>query len=554
MTESFDYVIVGAGSAGCVLANRLSEDQRVSVCLLEAGPADWNPYIHIPAGFIKTFTDPRINWLYEMEPSDGTGGRRIGQPRGKTLGGSSSINGHAFTRGNRFDFDNWAQRGNRGWGYADVLPYFRRLESRLGPGDDAFRGREGPLAVSDMDWRHPLCDAFIDGASELGIPRNPDYNGARQEGISYTQRAIAKGRRISTARAYLHPIKNRDNLRVITKAHTTGLVMDGKRVTGVRYVKGGRAGGREVEIEAAREVILSGGAINSPQLLQTSGIGPVELLNSLGVEVSHALAGVGENLRDHYAMRLSARVKNADSINEQIRGVRFLGELAKWAMARKGVLSLNPTLVYCFWRSRPEIDINDLHMAFTPASYKEGMMNDLEDYPGMTAGVWQQRPESVGYLRARSADPFEHPEIQPNYLSQETDRRVLIAGARLMRALLRTDAMSHYFDHETFPGDCVQTDDEWLDAIKQRATTVYHLMGTCRMGPDTDPTAVVDDNLRVHGLAGLRVVDASVMPMMPSGNLNASTIMIAEKASDMILEKPPMEPIIVPEADEGGTK
>ncbi|MBT6093882.1 MAG: choline dehydrogenase [Rhodospirillaceae bacterium] len=546
--ESFDYIIVGAGSAGCVLANRLSADPGVSVCLLEAGPPDWNPYIHIPAGFIKTFTAPSVNWLYEMEPSEGTGGRRIGQPRGKTLGGSSSINGHAFTRGNRTDFDHWAQRGNRGWGYADVLPYFRRLENRVGAGDDTFRGRDGPLTVTNMDWHHPLCEAFVEGAQELGIPRNLDYNGAKQEGVSYTQRAIAGGRRMSTARAFLHPVKHRPNLRVITRAHSTGLIMDGKSVTGVRYAKGGR-GGKEIEISAGREVILSGGAINSPQLLQTSGIGPVELLQSLGVEVRHALEGVGENLRDHYAMRLSARVKNADSINEQIRGVRFLGELAKWVFARKGVLSLNPTLVYCFWRSRPEIDISDLHMAFTPASYKEGMMNDLEDYPGMTAGVWQQRPESSGYLRACSADPFEQPLIQPNYLADENDRRVLIAGARLMRSLLRTDAMAPYFDYETFPGDAVQSDDEWLDAIKGRGTTVYHLMGTCRMGPVTDPTAVVDDELRVHGVQGLRVVDASVMPMMPSGNLNASTIMIAEKASDMIRGATPPEPIILPDND-----
>ncbi|RMF00926.1 MAG: choline dehydrogenase [Alphaproteobacteria bacterium] len=542
--ESFDYVIVGAGSAGCVLANRLTEDGKSTVCVLEAGPPDWNPFIHIPAGFIKTFVNPRINWMYETEPTEWTGGRSILTPRGKTLGGSSSINGHIYNRGQRMDFDGWAQRGNRGWGYADVLPYFRRSERRIGPGDDTFRGREGPLTVSDIDWIHPLCEAFIAGAESIGIPRNPDYNGATQEGCAYAQRTIYRGRRMSAARAFLNPAKKRPNLAVRTRAHATQILFEGRRAVGIRYAKGG-PGGPLREVRARREVILSGGVVNSPQLLQLSGVGPQALLKSLGIGVVQALEGVGENLRDHFGPRFEARVKNSDTINERAHGLRLAGEVAKWAIARKGILGLSPTLVYCFWRSDEAVENPDLQLTFTPASYAHGVQNRLQDHPGMTVAVWQQRPESSGYVRARSADPFDKPVIQPNYLAHELDRRVLVAGMKLARKLLRTKPMEPYFEREEFPGPDVRSDDELLDAAKQRGTTIFHIMGTCRMGPRSDPTAVVDDQLRVHGLEGLRVVDASVMPMMPSANLNASTIMIAEKAADMIRGIAPPEPVIL---------
>jgi choline dehydrogenase len=542
--EHFDYVIVGAGSAGSVLANRLSEDDGVTICVLEAGPTDWDPFIHIPAGFIKTFVNPRVNWLYQMEPSAWTGGRSIAAPRGKTLGGSSSINGHIYNRGQSFDYDNWAQRGNRGWGYADVLPYFRRSERRIGEGDDTFRGRHGPLTVTDIDWAHPLCEAFIEGAVSLGIPRNEDYNGARQEGVAYAQRTIFNGRRMSAARAFLKPAMSRKNLTVRTRVHATGLVFEGRRAVGVRYMKGGR-GGRPAEVRAGREVIVSGGAINSPQLLQLSGIGDPRHLRSIGVEVRHVLAGTGENLRDHYAPRFVARVKNSDTINERVRGARLAVEVGKWFVARKGILALSPTLVYCFWRSSDLVPTNDLQLTFTPASYKEGVQTELEDYPGMTVASWQQRPESKGYVRAVSADPFAKPIIQPNYLAEEADRRVLLAGMKLARRLLASKPLSPYNDGEMFPGPDVRTDDELLGAAKERGTTTFHVMGTCRMGPASDPTAVVDDQLRVHGLEGLRVVDASIMPMMPSANINAATIMIAEKAADMIRGRPPPEPIHV---------
>lgn len=537
--DTFDYIIIGAGSAGCVLANRLSEDGKYTVCILEAGPSDWHPMIHIPAGFMKLLDNKTFNWNYQTEPTEWTAGRSIPVPRGKTLGGSSSINGNIYSRGHHNDYNDWAQRGNRGWSYADVLPYFKRSEQRIGEGDDRYRGRDGNLAVTDIDWFHPLCEAFIDGAVSEGIPRNPDYNGATQEGVTYTQRTINKGRRVSTARAFLHPAKKRKNLTIITHAHAIGLVMDGTKVTGVRYSKGGR-GGTPKEIRAGKEVILAGGVFNSPQLLQLSGIGAPDLLNDLGIPVQHALEGVGFNLRDHFAPRFTARVKGIDTINQRAQGPGLIGEAAKWLFTRKGVLSMGATLVYAFWRSDPSIANSDLQLTFTPASYTMGRQAVLDKFPGMSLASWQQRPESSGYVKAVSSDPFDKPLIQPNYLSHETDRRVLLAGMKTARKILRSAPMAPYFDGEEFPGPDVQTDDELMDAAKVRATTTFHPMGTCRMGPITDKSAVVDDQLRVHGLQGLRVVDASVMPRMPSANLNAAVIMIAEKASDMILGRDPL--------------
>ena len=542
--QTFDYVIVGAGSAGSVLANRLTADGKTTVCVLEAGPRDWHPYIHIPAGFIKTYHDPRVNWLYSMEPGAWTGGRRILAPRGKTLGGSSSINGHIYNRGQSMDFDTWAQLGNRGWGYADVLPYFRRMERRIGEGDPVFRGRDGALAVTDIDWRHPLCDAFIAGAVAAGIPRNPDYNGKAQEGIAYAQRTILNGRRMSAARAFLHPAMRRPNLRVVTHAHTTNIILEGKRAVGVRYLKGGR-GGTADTVHAQREVILSAGSYNSPQLLLLSGIGPPSHLQALGISVRHALAGVGENLRDHYAPRFVARVKNMDTINERSRGLKLAGEITKWMFTRRGILSLSPTHVYCFWRSDPAVASCDIQLTFTPASYREGVQGELEREPGMTVASWQQRPESKGYVRLRSSDPFEAPIIQPNYLALESDRRVLLAAMRLARRLLKSKPLEPYYGREDFPGPGVESDDELLGAAKQRGTTTFHPAGTCRMAPAGDPVAVVDEELRVHGLERLRVIDASIMPTMLSANLNAATLMIAEKASDLVLSRTAPDPIVL---------
>lgn len=530
MTDTFDYIIIGSGSAGSVLANRLSEDGTASVCVLEAGPRDIHPFIHIPAGFMKTLVNPKVNWMYQMEPSVGSGGRSIAQPRGKTLGGSSSINGHIYNRGQRMDFNVWAQRGNRGWSYADVLPYFKRNERRVGSGDNDFRGRDGNFVVTDLDWRHPLCEAFIEGAVSLGIPRNADYNGARQDGVGYFQRSIYRGRRMSAARAFLKPARGRKNLTIRTNVLVQKITVEQQRATGVQVLRGGV----EQRLFARREVILSAGSINSPQILQLSGIGPAKLLNDLQIPIVQALDGVGENLRDHYAVRMVARARNTDTINERTRGIRLASEAVKYALGKPSVLGLQPSLVHVFWKSNPSLDQGDLQVTFTPASYKEGVQSRLDDYPGVTVAPWQQRPESTGFVRIRSGDPRQAPAIQPNYLANETDQRVLLGGMRLSRELLETSALAPFVDHEEFPGPQVQRDDELLDFARQRGTTCFHVMGTCRMGPDSDPTTVVDDQLRVHGLAGLRVVDASIMPTMPSANTNASTLMIAEKAADLI--------------------
>ncbi len=540
--DTFDYVIIGAGSAGCVLASRLGEDAGSRICVLEAGPRDWHPYIHLPAGFIKTFHMRSVNWSYQQEPGPWTGGRSIYAPRGKTLGGSSSINGHIYNRGQRQDFDTWAQIGNRGWGYSDVLPYFKRLENRIGPGDDTYRGRDGNLTVTTMEWKDPLCEAFMEGAISLGIPRNPDYNGAIQEGVSYAQRTIKNGLRVSAATAFLHPARKRGNVDVRTHAHVAEIVFEGKRAVGVRYRRGGRHGSLH-EVRAAKEIILSGGTYNSPQLLQLSGVGSPELLQSHGIDVRHALPGVGEGLQDHYAPRSVARVKNIKTINERRQGLSLIGEAFKWATTRRGLLSLSPTMVYCFWHSGETTESSDLQLTFTPASYKEGVQGTLEDLPGMTVTSWQQRPESRGYVRIRSPDPFVQPVIQTNYLTAELDRRVVVAGMKLARRLLKSEPLAPYYDYEDFPGPDVQTDEELLQAATKRATTTFHPGCTCRMGPADASWAVVDDQLRVHGLQGLRVVDASIMPRMISANLNASTQMIADKASDMIRGKTPPEAV-----------
>ncbi len=538
MADEFDYIIIGAGSAGSILANRLSAGDA-TVCLLEAGPPDRNPWIHIPVGFTRTLSNPKVNWLFESEPSEGTAGRAVYVPRGKTLGGSSSINGHIYNRGQRMDYDSWAQEGNRGWGYGDILPYFKRSERRIGPankgaGED-FHGRDGELPVTDIDGPEPICDAFIDGAVGMGIPRNPDYNGATQAGVGYFQRVIENGRRVSAARAFLHPVKQRPNLDIRTNAHTQRILFEGKRATGVRVLQGDR----EVEIRARREIILSSGSVGSPQLLQISGVGPAALLKDIGVEVVHDLPGVGENLSDHYVVRMVARVRNARTINERARGLSLVREVADYALRRRGILAMSPSQVFAFWKSHPAMDLPDLQLIFTPASYKEGMIAQLDDNPGMTAASFALRPLSRGYVRARTAAAGDKPAIQPNYLAHETDQQVTVAGLRLDRAIFNTPELAHYFDHEMTPGNDLQSDDELLDFARRYGTTVFHLVSTCRMGA-ADRDNVVSDELRVHGIEGLRVVDASVMPTMPSANTNAATMMIAEKGADMILGNTPL--------------
>ena len=540
--DMFDYVIVGAGAAGSVLAGRLTEDAGVTVCVLESGPPDNHPFIHLPAGFIKMLFNPKFTWQFKTEPSEGTAGRQIPTTQGRTLGGGSSINGMVYNRGQPADFDHWAQRGNRGWGYTDILPYFKRGERRIGVADERMHGREGNIPVTDMDWFHPVCDAFMDGAVGMGIPRNADYNDGQQEGVGYFQRAIHNGWRRSAARMFLHPAKARGNLDVRTDARAEKILFEGRRAVGVQYVNDRDRTTRHT-VRARREVIVSSGTVNTARLLQISGIGSAALLGEIGVPVVHELRGVGENFRDHYSVRLVARVKNIRTMNEMSKGLALAGQIARWATGRPSILALTPSLVHWFWKSDDSLDFADLQGVFSPASYKDGFVGILDDFPGMTCGVWQHRPESIGYVRARSGDVFTDPIIQPNYLSDAMDRRVLLAGMKLARRLLQTPELVPYFDKEELPGADIQTDDELLDFARRFGSTAYHLIGTARMGPQTDPSAVVDDQLRVHGMQGLRVVDASIMPNMPSSNTYASTMMIAEKASDMIRGRPPLAPV-----------
>jgi len=524
---------VGAGAAGSVLANRLTEDAAVTVCVLEAGPPDRNPFIHIPAGFIKTLFDPAVTWQFKTEPTENTGGRRIATTQGRTLGGSSSINGLIYNRGQPADLDNWAQRGNRGWGYADALPYYKRSERRIGIADDAVRGRGEGIPVTDMDWVSPLSEAFIAGAVGMGIPRNPDYNSGDQAGVGYYQRTIERGWRVSAATAFLKPAMSRRNLEVRTDARACAILFEGRRAVGVRYLA--TRGGPARDIRARREVILCGGTVNTARLLQVSGVGPVELLESLGVPVVHALAGVGANFRDHYAVRVVARAKpGVQTLNELSHGPRLAAQVARWMAKRPSILAVSPSQVHVFWQSFAGLAAPDIQCVFTPGSYAPGKVYVLDDYPGMTAGGWQHRPESTGHVRARSTDVFEDPVINPNYLADPMDRRVMLAALRLVRKLLGTPEMAPFVERETLPGPQAQTDDELLDFARANGSTCYHLIGTARMGPATDPSAVVDDQLRVHGMEGLRVADASVMPSMPSANTYATTLMIAEKAADMI--------------------
>jgi choline dehydrogenase len=531
--DTFDYIIIGAGAAGAILANRLTADGTTTVCLIEAGPPDTHPLLHIPAGYIKSVFNPKLSWQFSSEPHPLTTNRRIPLPQGRTLGGSTSINGLVYNRGQREDFDGWAEMGCRGWSYDEVLPYFKRNEMRLGDSDPKYRGKQGPVPVSNIEWIHPICEQFMAGAETLGLPRNPDYNAASQFGVGYFQRSIAGRWRMSTARTYLKPIRNRSQLDIRTESQATKILLEGRRAIGVQYASAGNRSALK-EVWARREVIISSGALNTPKLLQLSGIGPASVLQTKGIPVHHDLAGVGENLSDHYSIRLAMRVKNSLTINELSKGPRLLGQIAKWMLGQPSILSLSPSLVHWFAHSQTGLTRPDLQGVFSPASYREGYVGRLDNYPGMTCGVWAHRPHSRGSVRVASNDPFADPIIQPNYLSDERDQSTLLAGMRWARKLLNTSALSHYAVSETLPGAQVERDDEMLDFARHYGVSSYHVNGTTRMGLSTDRLTVVDEQLRVHGIAALRVVDASVMPTIPSANTCAATMMIAEKAADLI--------------------
>jgi len=531
--ESFDYVIVGGGTAAGVLAWRLGEAGH-SVCVLEAGPSDDSVWTRIPAGFTRLLRDPRYSWQLECEPSEGTAGRRTTLVQGRTLGGSSAVNGAVYSRGQALDFDTWQSLGNTGWGYRDVLPYFRKSEGFVGTADDAFHGRDGPMRVQETPWRDALCETFLQAANAAGIPRTADYNGASQAGVGYTQSVIHKGRRWSTAHAFLHPARQRFGTRVITGARVGRILTENRRATGVMFHRGEAP--QAEQVLARREVLVCAGAIHSPQLLQLSGIGPAALLRDHGIDVVQSLDGVGENLRDHYCPRFVARTSpDADSINRRVRGARLAGEVAAWALRRPSILSISPILIYGFWKTRAELPTPDFALSFISASYSLGRLGEVDEAPGLTCGAWQLRPQSQGQVRIRSSDVREQPMIQPNYLSHPTDQRVVVDALRWVRRIFETEPMRSTVQAELLPGPGVQTDDEFLDFVRRFAVTGYHVIGTCKMGPASDPLAVVDAQLRVHGMQGLRVIDASVMPTITSANTCAATVMLAEKAADMLL-------------------
>ena len=536
--EEFDYVIVGAGSAGCVLAMRLAEAGR-TVCVLEAGPEDSSPYIHIPAGYIKNLFNDRLVWRFKSEPIPHTDGRRIELTQGKVVGGSGAINGLVYNRGQPADFDGWAARGNAGWSYKDVLPYFKKAETRVGEGDDRYRGRNGPLIVTDPIVSSPLCDMFVEAVKSLGYPYVADSNAQAQDGVGPWHFMIdTRGlipRRFSSAQAYLRPALKTGRVALRTDSPATRILIEHGRAGGVSY-RAGLAGAPEREVRARAEVIVSAGALNTPRLLQISGIGPADHLRSIGVDVKANLPGVGANLCDHFNLRVAVQVRGVPTINERGRGLPLAWEIFKYFTGQKSILSMGPVPMRFFFRSDPSLASPDLQVSFTPGSYREGLPGLLDHYPGMTLGGHKQRPDSRGYVKAKSANIDEFPEVQPNYLAEESDQRAMVAVVKMARAVLQAKPFAAHYVSEIFPGKDIRTDDEILDFARQRGGTVYHHNGTARMGPADDPGAVVDARLRVRGVSGLRVVDASVFPAPISGATNAATIMVAEKAADMIVQ------------------
>jgi len=526
---TFDYIIVGAGSAGCVLANRLTASGRHRVLLLEAGGHDRRIWIHIPLGYGKLFADPKVNWLYSTEPEPELNNRRVIQPRGKVLGGSSSINGLLYIRGQAEDYDRWRQLGNAGWSFRDVLPYFRRAEDQE-RGADALHGVGGHLKVSDVCEPHPLCEAFIEAAQSCGFPRNDDFNGATQEGAGYFQLTARNGRRWSTAVGYLKEARRRPNLAVVTDALAGRVLFSGRRAVGVEY----RQRGTMRTAHANAEVILCGGAFNSPQLLQLSGLGPEKILRELGIAVIADMPGVGADLQDHLQIRLQYRCTEPITMNDVINNwrQRYAAGL-RYILSRKGLLTIGAGYAGAFLRTRPELSTPDVQIHFLIFSADTAGAT-LHPFPGFITSVCQLRPESRGFVRIKSSDPAVPPAIQPRYLTARADRDVVVAGLKLMRGIMDEPMMRRYIAEERAPGPHCVSDADLLAFARDTGTTVYHPTSTCRMGGD--PNAVVDARLRVRGFEALRIIDASIMPTLTSGNTNAACVMIGEKGADMVLE------------------
>jgi choline dehydrogenase len=526
-TLSFDYVIVGAGTAGCVLANRLTEDPNMRVLLIEAGGRDWNPLIHIPAGFTRLLDHPTLTWNYRAEPDPGTAGRAILYPRGRVLGGSSSINGLIYVRGQPEDYDHWAQLGNRGWSWEDVLPFFKLTENWQG-GANEWRGQGGPLSTTHHADEPPLCRAVVAAAQEVGLAFRPDVNSLPHGGVGFCQQTRHGRFRASAARTYLKPAMRRPNLKVVTGALVHRILLDGRGATGVEYSQGAGT----TRAEARAETVLAAGAIGSPHILQLSGVGAPEHLTRVGIEARHALPGVGRNLQDHYITRMTHRVQGLPTANERSRGLPLAAEVMRYLVKGNGILSYSASLVAASVKVLEESATPDVQCSFAPGSFKDGQIGAMDDFPGLTGGMWQMRPLSRGYVEAKSRDPHDAPAINPRYLSESTDRRAVAEGLKFLRRVFAAPALAKYLGPEILPGRGVNTDDELIDYARQNGSTVYHATCTCKMG--NDAMAVVDDRLKVRGLERLRVIDASIMPTVTSTNTNAPTFMIAEKGAQML--------------------
>ncbi len=527
-----DFVVIGAGSSGCVIANRLSENPSNKVVLLEAGGRDLNPWIHVPVGYFKTMHNPSVDWCYKTEPDPGLNGRSIDWPRGKVLGGSSSLNGLLYVRGQKEDYDRWRQMGNEGWSWDDVLPLFKRSEDQERGADD-YHGTGGPLSVSNMRIQRPICDAWVAAAQTAGYPFNPDYNGASQEGVGYFQLTTKNGRRCSAAVAYLKPARSRENLQIVTNALVSKIVLDGKKVTGVRYLD---KSGVEQTITIRREVILSGGAINSPQVLMLSGIGDPEHLKDHGVDPVHELPGVGRGLQDHLQARLVYKC-NEPTLNDEVRSLFNKAKIAlKYALFRAGPMTMAASLATGFLKTRPELETPDIQFHVQPWS-ADSPGEGVHPFSAFTMSVCQLRPESRGEIRLTGADPKRYPKIIPRYLSTETDCNTIVDAVKIARRIARNAPLTSKISEEFRPTSSLDMEDYegTLDWARQNSVSIYHPTGTCKMGTGED--AVVDSRLRVHGIEGLRVADCSIMPEIVSGNTNAPAIMIGEKASDLIRDK-----------------